>query len=523
MRLLLLCAFTLVFAQPKLVVVVVVDQMRGDYLQTFTWQLKGFKTLLQGTYFKHCYYRHANNMTGPGHATLLTGNYPHRHGIVGNYFRQEEKVIYCVEDAKYPCVGCLTRRGYSPRWLLTATLGDVLRKHYPSAKVVSIALKDRAAILMGGKKAPYVFWFDTKQLRWTTSYYYRGTLPQWVEQWNNNYLLQRFLGASWKKQLPDSLVPFKDDQPWEGNFPGGNNTFPHTLPTSLLPASRFAKAFLLSPFSITYTFDFAKHAIRKLQLGKDVTPDLLCLSISTTDYVGHYFGPQSRELWEIYFHLDSLLQDFILFLDETVGKNQYVLALTSDHGVAPIPEQHPNGKRLSPYELKKQCDKFLKSHFNDTLPSSWIQKIAMPYIFLQKQKLNHYQLNEDSVAAVLKSYLQQQEAFIAVWTKKDFEKDAIADSTLHTYFIAAKRSFHPKRSGELFIVHQPYYLIEEGYKTNHYTAYDYDAWVPLLFYGSNIPQQVIEEAVEPIQMVPTLAKWLKLPVSWCEGKPLKIQ
>ncbi|HYF03113.1 MAG TPA: alkaline phosphatase family protein, partial [Patescibacteria group bacterium] len=296
--LLLALCHTATTQKPKLIVVISYDQMRGDYVERWgnTWSKDGFlKIKNEGAYFKNCFFEHATNMTAPGHATLLTGCYPAKTGIVANDFYEPsiDKIIYSCEDSTY---------GLSPRNMKTLALGDMLQSQSTKSKVFAIALKDRAAILMAGQRPTGAVWFDGDKGEFTTSKYYQR--PAWLDEFNDANPLMQYTGLTWTTAIPDSLALF-DAVKYEMDFPGGTNIFPHAL--SKEPDSLLLEGYYYSPYSVHHLFQLANYTIEKETLGRDSITDILCIGVSTTDIVGHGFGPDSRELQELYIHCDRML------------------------------------------------------------------------------------------------------------------------------------------------------------------------------------------------------------------------
>ncbi len=333
--------------RPKLVVVVSVDQYCQDYLVRFADNLsrnEGFVAEIRkaGLEYSECHHRHAFTVTAPGHSVQLTGAYPNTNGIVGNnwYDAITGGDRYCVQDDSVQIVGIPTGKAMSPRSLLVETMGDSLKRTYPSAKVFGIAIKDRAAILMSGHRADCAFWMASDN--WVTSTYYRNDIPPYLRILNEGKILQRYRGATWDLLLPkesykNTVAPDKND--WE-NAPAKFTTdFPHQLyKVGEGKDDDFADQVLYSPFGNDVTLQGARALVEGEQLGKDEIPDLLTINLSSNDYVGHAFGPDSLEVEDMTYRTDRQIKSFMDFLNEQVGAGNWVLALTADHGVAPIVE-----------------------------------------------------------------------------------------------------------------------------------------------------------------------------------------
>ncbi|MBI3883925.1 MAG: alkaline phosphatase family protein, partial [Sphingobacteriales bacterium] len=332
-------------AQPKLVVGLVIDQMRWDYLYRFNdlYTNDGFKRLLQqGFSCENTLIPYVPTYTAPGHTCIYTGSVPAIHGIVGNnwFDRTQNANMYCTEDSTVTTVGSNTKAGkMSPGNLWTTTITDELRlSNNFKSRVVGIALKDRGAILPAGHSANAAYWYDDKAGKWITSSHYIKQLPAWLDSFNAKALPDVYMQQDWNTLLPIEKYDLSsaDNKPYEGNIKGENTpTFPHKL--SLIGNDKY-EAFKTTPFANTYTFDLAKATIQNEKLGAtNGITDFLAVSISSTDYIGHTFGPNSIEAEDTYLRLDRDIASFLQYLDGTIGKGNYLLFLTADHGVAHVP------------------------------------------------------------------------------------------------------------------------------------------------------------------------------------------
>ncbi|MEN9795693.1 MAG: hypothetical protein RLZZ150_670, partial [Bacteroidota bacterium] len=368
---------------PRLVVVVSFDQHRGDYSTSFSRFLgsRGFARIArEGVVFDRCYYDHANNITGPGHAAIMTGCYPWKTGIVGNDFCDARTGIcgYCTND---------TSGRKSADKLEVPALGDVLRSTSPRSKVIGISLKDRASILMAGKNASACVWYEPSSGGWTTSSAYPA--PSWLPQLRSTVDARKYSGVTWNAEIPSSFSPAVDDVVGEGSIPGnsGHTAFPYVI-TSQVASDTFYMQLALSPYSMRMLFDATRFVIDREKLGKDASPDILCVGVSTPDYVGHLYGPDSREVQELYVHADREIARLIDDLDRRVGRSKYVLVITSDHGVSPIPEvirraaepQHTrvDAGRLRSSEIKGLINTTLTQWFGSPLGGSWVEHVTPP-------------------------------------------------------------------------------------------------------------------------------------------------
>jgi len=513
---------------PKAIVVISFDQMRGDYPERFSrlWGEKGFKKIMNnGLYSPLCYFNHVSNVTCPGHAVLLTGSYPSQTGIVSNDFFDSPSgcTCYCTEDKSSP-VKSNTAIGRSPKLLSQTTLGDELQLLSPKSKGISLALKDRAAILMAGKsKSNSVCWFDWKSKSFTTSSFYQQ--PRWLKKVNATFPYSAYAGKKWTTSIHDSLA-YQDSISVEGNFPGGDKLFPHDL--GYPHQEHYAEALMSSPYSISYLFDAVKYAMQQEKIGKDSFTDIVSIGVSTTDLIGHLFGPDSREVQELYVHADSILGTFIDHLDNTIGRNNYIMVITSDHGVAPIPEYITTfGKvpvdagRIQEKPFLQKVESEMKKRIGMQKEGSWITYFEPPSLFLNDTMVRNsgYQLSAviDTVCSILSSIqgiayavptaMIQQGRLPAGWNKE-----------LLTMF---QNDIHPDRTGEVMFMVKPYWLF--GPKpANHGTAYEYDRYVPLMFFGGGIEPGQIMGTTDPADIMPTLASILNISISNRHGKKLEL-
>ena len=506
-------------SRPKLVVVISLDQFRYDYLTRFQdyFGSGGFRMLMDnGANFSNASYKHSANMTGPGHAVILTGTYGNQNGIITNnwYDRTKQQNVYCVADPGAQLVGA-SGEGRSPANLITPTFGDELRLHTGfKSKVISIAHKDRAAILMGGKMPNDVFWLIDSTF--VTSSYYMNALPLWVQSFNESGQANSYFGKRWERLLPDEAFAAIDDDnvPYESDWSSIGRTFPHPIRGS--DSTRITKsyysAFMTSPFSMEALATLAKAAIEGEHLGQGEFPDLLCIGFSSTDYVGHTFGPHSREVIEMAVQTDKILADFLLYLDEHVGLRNTIVVLTSDHGVAPIPEYirsrflGADVNRLSGKKLLDFCNSSLANVFGSTIEGKpWIKRMVDGNVYLDRDLLREKKLDPENVAAVLAdSLMSVHELALAV------THQALRTSTLATPLHAKmQRSFHPMRSGDVMFVLKPFmYLDDSAEGAEHGSPYEHDAHVPLIIMGNGVRSGTYATEAGPADIGPTLSTLL---------------
>lgn len=518
---------------PKLIVVISYDQFRGDFPEKWgnTWGTKGFNRLAnEGAYFANCLYNHANNMTGPGHAVMLTGVYPAKNGIVSNDFfdRDAQRVVNCVEDTAHRVFGAATADGISPKNLVVPTVGDVLREHSLTSKVIGISVKDRGAVLMAGHKANLALWIDAEVGGFTTSAYYASALPQWVAAWHEKKLIQSAAGKVWQQALPDNRYTAADTLAWEGRFPGGDNAFPHEIPNNE-KAKNFLYSFLLSPWAIEAEFDLAKTAIEAEHLGSDAATDVLCISVSTTDYVGHLFGPDSREMQDIYCHADRILGEFIDVLDDRVGRENYVLVVTSDHGVAPIPESLLADKirpkidagRLRSIDVIDAVETYLEQTFPVGNGAKWVRELVPPSLFLNDSTAAAAGVEKRILVDSLCAFLLRYEGVGIAIAYHELASVGKLNGVSADMEARIRNNFFPSRVGDV-VMYPKMYWIWGSTPATHGMPYDYDRHVPLYIAGGGIAfsRESTTAPVQPTDIAPTLARILHIPLHNADGKVL---
>ena len=502
--------------RPKLVVAIVIDQFRADYLVRFKPEFAegGFNLLLGGAYFVNCRYNYATTATGPGHATLFTGTYANIHGIIGNewYDRSARRVVNCVEDPQAKPVppepsAKVAHYGASPRRLLGSTIGDELRLASDfQSKVVTVALKDRAAILPGGHTANAAFWYDSGAGGFVSSDYYMSSLPAWVVQFNQDSPVRDYCGKSWQA-LPET--------------PGAaGQVFSAPAADQPCPGDRYLAWLDGTPFMNDVELKFALQAIKNEHLGEDDVTDLLVVGLSVNDYIGHRFGPYSPQVADTTLRTDRSLAAFFTQLDQLVGLKNVWVALSADHGVAPTPafiKEHRLGLgSIDRGAVKQAIDAALTSAYGQ---GNWVESVAADCIYLNEDALAKRHVSiataEDLVAQAAMSVAGVRVAF----TRTQLMKGEVPNSPLGR---KVANSFMPGRAGNVFVVLEPYTMagVPET-QTNHGTPWNYDAQVPLILWGSAFEPGVYAGPCEPIDLVATLAAAMRLAQpSGTQGRPL---
>lgn len=502
--------------RPKLVVGIVVDQMRWDYLYRFYDRYAadgGFKRLLgNGFSCENTMIPYVPTVTACGHAAIYTGSVPAINGITGNEWWDYElgHSAYCAGDDNVKTVGSDTKAGQmSPHHLLVTTIGDELRlaTNFRS-KVIGIALKDRAAILTTGHSANAAYWFDTATGNWISSTYYMNELPKWVQALNAQKLTDKYFALNWLTLYPlDTYVQSTpDEQPYEYQpFGRESKGFPYNLKQF---AGKNYKILPVTPYGNTITFDMAKAAVNGEQLGAGPVTDMLAISLSTPDYIGHNFGPNSVEAEDGFLRLDKDLGDFLNFLDEKIGKGEYLVFLTADHGAAHVPfflNKHkiPAGNAVDA-DYADELNKLLNNKFHS---DKLVIDVFNYQVFFDRHLIATMGLNKDSVNKVVVDYLTDQPGVY-----KALVMDKLNETTLNaTIKTRLTNGYYPPRSGDIQLIFKPQWL--EGFEkggTTHGAWNPYDAHIPLLWYGWNIKHGQTNREVDMTDIAPTVAALLHI-------------
>jgi predicted AlkP superfamily pyrophosphatase or phosphodiesterase len=512
----------------KLVVGIVIDQMRFDYLYKFRNEFgnNGFNRLInEGTNFTYAHINYVPTYTGPGHASIYTGTVPFYHGIVANDWFEERfpNQIYCTQDSTVKGLGYDGREGrMSPRRLLTTTITDQLKlaTNFKS-KIIAVSLKDRAAILPGGHTADAAYWYENETGKFITSSYYMNQLPKWVEDFNNKKLPEHYLSQTWELSKPfkEYNIFSSEDSPDKFDIHKDNNfKFPHKFDNTS-SIYKF-EIFRYTPFGNQIIVDFVKAILQNENLGKNNQTDFLAISFSSTDYIGHEFGPNSLEVMDTYLKLDKQLEEIISLLDIQVGKGNYLLFLTSDHGVAESTEylqsKKIHGANLNPKIIMDSLKNFSKRKFS---LDGIIRKLLNQQIFLNESKIESLGLKISEVESELTKYLYLTFREIYLIQSRESLEKIIAGRNTDNLIL---NGFYARRCGNLFIQLLPGFQFNNGGDaTTHAAIYNYDTHIPLIFYGWNIPHTEINTPVYIEDIAPTIANLLHIQEpNGCIGKPL---
>lgn len=505
--------------KPRLVVVVSIDQFPTEYL---TRMRKGFAAdgffnavTERGASFVECHHSHAFTITGPGHSVLCSGASPGATGIIDNdwFDRTTGKTMYCVSDPSVRLVGANGDKSMSPKNLEVGTLGDQMKLATNGrSKVLGVALKDRASILMAGHMADAAYWFDANSNSWVTTTYYRPALPDYLRAYNETGRAQAYAGKDWNLLLDEKLYDlyYPDNAPFETNVAGIGRSFPRTLPKA--DAKDYWKAMPTSPYGSEMTLEVARLVTEEEKLGQDDDTDLLCINLSSNDYIGHAFGPYSLEVQDMTYRTDRMLGAFTTFLDERVGAGRWTLALSSDHGVAPVPE-HAVAMRLPARRVPSEHFEALKKSMEETLVKHFGSPAGEKKKYIRHLDSNMAYLDADlpelagtrfaEAQGLVRDALLQDDAIYCAYTR-----DELTDGGNETeLFVRTRLSFNQRRSGDVLFCMKPYYIAGATTAT-HGSPWAYDTHVPLLWLGAGIRPGMYESTVSPAHLGPTMAKLL---------------
>jgi len=521
--------------KPRLILLIAVDQFRHDYLERFgdLFGANGLKRLMRsGASWEQGHYDHTPTYTAPGHATMMTGAFPSETGIVGNEWidRATGRRVTSVSDGTVKLLGGTANEpAASPRRLLTSTVGDELRlATNDRSKVIGISVKDRSAILPAGRHANAAYWFSVASGNMVSSTYYFNQLPNWVVEFNRSRPADKFFGARWNRLLPESeyLDRAGADSPgWEniGTISGDSNAFPHTITGGLTaPGPAFYNALDYSPFSNDLLVSFAEQAIVNEALGQDQYPDLLSVSFSANDYVGHRFGPYSQEVMDITLRVDRQIGNLLNLVEAKVGLANTIVVFTADHGVAPIPEHAAtlglDGARLKTEDILNAVRTAFSATYNSKGASpdpsaDYIYKYDLGgaprdgfingNLYLNYTALKRDGVNLEEIARVAGEAVLKVRGTARYFTRAQLEMGAISVSgpierrVLH--------GFHPLRSGDVVIIAEAYKYLSDTIPATHGTPYSYDTHVPIIIMAPGINPARYYQPASPADIAPTIS------------------
>src|SRR5438876_11274262 len=537
-------------SRPRLVLLIVVDQFRYDYLTRFgdLFGSRGIGRLMrEGASWTEANFDHVPTFTAPGHAVFMTGAWPSQTGIVANEWYERDtgkKVKSVTDDSTNKLAGKPGEKGFSPRRLLCSSVGDELRiAHGDRSKVIGISAKDRSAILPAGRRANAAYWFGTDNGNMVSSTYYFSNEPDWVEHFNSRHLADQWFGAHWDRLLPEAEYlkrAGKDDVPWENLDKSSNDTnyFPHVITGGAASARRaFYKALDYTPFSNDLLVAFAEEAITNERLGDDADTDLLTVSFSANDYVGHRFGPYSHEAMDMTLRVDRQIGTLLDFVDARVGLRNTVVVFSADHGASPVPEQaalmNLPGRRYQKAELRQIVEQGLKARYGrkDRPATDYIQNftnkaetepgLINSNFYLNRAALKRDGIDLDECERVVGELSMRMPGVARYFTRAQLQNDLV--SSADPIARRVLHGFYPQRSGDVIVVFEPYSILfdlpddptDPRSTATHGSPYSYDTHVPLIIMGRDFAKGNYDQAATPADIAPTLAGLLGVQAPSC--------
>jgi predicted AlkP superfamily pyrophosphatase or phosphodiesterase len=532
---------------PRLVLQITVDALRGDLPGRYAHLFGegGFGYLMdQGIHYTNAHYQHANTETIVGHVSLATGTVPATHGMVGNVWfdREDGRLVYNIEDPAHhlltagadvdrkteidPTQKAAKVDGRSPATILTSTFSGELAVHTNGkSKIFAISVKDRGAVSLAGH-AGKAFWFSKAGGEFVTSNYYYDEYPEWVKAWNAEKPAQAYAGKSWELMQDPSNYLFgdSDDKDYETDFPGFGRTFPH--PYGEADDKYFTTRLTLSPAGDELTLSFTKALLDNEGLGQDEVPDYLAVSFSSTDYIGHVFGASSLESEDNLARLDRTLANLFAYVDDKVGLENTLIVLSADHGQPEVPGHlHELGIESARHFDTDALDKApaiaaLKERFG--IGEELIEAYNQPYLYLNRNLIREKGLDQADVEAAVAAELVKFDGVAAAVSSTALGTASLPDTLLMR---AILRNFHPKRSGDIYVVFEPNVFITDfdglAVASTHGSPWRYDTFVPVIFAGAGLKPATVSRPVTPYDVAPTLANYLGFkPPSGAIGNPL---
>ena len=532
--------------KPKLVLQITVDQLRGDLPTRYYDRLSdaGFRYLWdKGLVYSNAHHAHANTETIVGHATLATGAHPALHGMVANVWidRESGHTTYAIEDPEYRLVStgagvdakteidhtqrAAKSEGRSPARILVSTFSDELKSHTAGkAKVFGVSVKDRGAVALAGH-AGKAFWFSKALGEFVSSNYYYDQYPQWVVDWNAKKQALQYAGKTWQLLNAKSSYLFKnsDDRPWETDLAGFGRSFPHTYAAS--DSKYYTTQITTSPAGDELTLEFAKTLLTQEQIGQDDITDYLSISFSSTDYVGHLFGPSSLEGEDNILRLDRKLEELFQFIDQQIGLAETLIVLSADHGGPDTPGylnslNIPAGY-IHPDTWDSQAAiERIKQQFN--IQGKLVEKYSHPYLYLSPAVLNDAGINQQELEKTVVQELMKFPGVSLAVSSSALQEGNLPDTYLYDSVL---KNFNAKRSGDIYLVFEPNWFINDFGKLKvasvHGSPWRYDTFVPIVFAGMDLKPAKVSRKVYTVDIAPTLAAFVGIkPPSGSVGQVL---
>jgi predicted AlkP superfamily pyrophosphatase or phosphodiesterase len=509
------------------VLLITIDQLRGDMPSRFADRFGegGFRYLMsQGVWYTNAHYRHSTTFTAVGHATLATGGNAAQHGLAGNDWHNTAtgQRVYCVEDPRHPIIGKeVTEKtkhaGTSPRNLTSSTIGDELViASGGRSRVFSVSIKDRGAILPGGQLGK-AFWYSSSSGRFVTSTYYYDDYPDWVKAWNAEDHAGEYKQVTWELKEPRSKYVFGDldDRPGEKGYKHLKTTFPHALGNAKKD-SDFYKALRFVPMGDELTLAFLKELVKREAVGQREATDVLAVSFSATDYLGHAFGPNSLEAEDNLLRLDATLADLFGFIDQTIGLDKTLIVLSSDHGIDQVPESLTKGfyvtrgvdgaGRHDPEKFLASVNAGLQRRYSSD--ENFVSAFWNPSLYLNMETLDKLNLDVSEVEDALREEILKVPGFAHAVTRTDLLTGKVTSTPILN---KVQRAFHPTRSGNVLVVQKVgWYLYPEVdlFAAMHGSPYSYDTFVPIMFAGPGIEPMIVNRLVGPEDIAATVTSYL---------------
>ena len=517
--------------KPSLIIGIVVEQLRFDQIERLRDRFSdnGIKRMInEGTFFKNASYDYMLTQSAPGFSTIATGTEPAYHGITSDnwYVPLKNEFIYCTKDISVNPVGGSYESGlHSPVNLNASTFADELKiATGKKSKVFSVGVKEQSAILTAGHSTDGVFWYDNVTGGWMSSTYYVQALPSWVNDFNAMRRQEAYLNSSWTllKEAEAYSTCLPDSNKFEKGF-GGQNYFPYDLNKLSKSGGRNSdrnNAFLReTPFADALTTDFAIKLIEEEELGKDDVTDFLSICYSSTDYIGHRFGPSSVETADAIFRLDKNIETLLNYLNDNLGKRNILVYFTSAHGVAELPQVMADNRVPSGYFMQNQALQLLRSYLNAVYgEGDWVKGFTERQVFLNRTLIEDARLQIEDVQKRTARFLNQFTGVASAYPYYAFEANDFGNGHLRKII----NSFSAQRSGDVIITLLPGWVeAEEGHLTGHNSPYEYDSHVPLIWYGWTVKRSTVMRKVNLPDVAATLSSLCRIPYpNACTGEPM---
>lgn len=517
--------------KPRLIIGIIVEQLRYDQLEKFRDRLSenGIKRLInEGTFFRSASFDYLLTQSAPGYSTIASGTEPSYHGITSDswYLPLKDELIYCTKDISVNPVGGSYESGlHSPFNLQASTFTDELKiATGGKSKVYAVGIREQSAIFSAGHSANGAFWFDNTTGTWMSSTYYMKELPSWVNDFNAMRYSETYLNQSWNllRPLSDYAGCLPDSNIYETGF-NGLNYFPYDLKKINQASGRnVARTYSLlreTPFSDTFTTNFALKLIENEQLGNDDITDFIAICYSSTDYIGHRFGPSSFESGDAILRLDKDIETLMNWLNDKLGKKNILVYFTSAHGVAEIPAVMQSSRIPAGYFNQNQALQLLRSYLNAVYgEGSWVRGYSEKQIFLNRTLIEDARIQLEEIQKKVARLMIQFTGVASAYPYSAFEANDYSSGHLKKII----NNFSPQRSGDVIVTLNPGWVDkEEGQITNHNSPYQYDSHVPLIWYGWTVNRSTVLRTVNMTDIAPTLSSLCKVPYpNACTGEPL---